>query len=80
MAKDKNNAPTNSEFINGIKLLLEAVTTPVPKDASPFEIAQHAAASVRLSSTPNASTAREIVTKAADELIVRYRTETATLS
>ena len=78
--KDKSNAPTHSEFMSGALALLDRIAQPVPKDATPFEIAQHAAARVRISATPDAEASRALVTKFADELITRYRTETKTLA
>ncbi|QPL14182.1 hypothetical protein SEA_ATRAXI_28 [Microbacterium phage Atraxi] len=81
MAKDKKtNAPSHSEFISGALALLDRLAQPVPKDATPFEIAQHAAARVRMSSTADAETNRELVKTFADELVTRYRTETQTLA
>ncbi|QNL30333.1 hypothetical protein SEA_MAZUN_31 [Microbacterium phage Mazun] len=81
MAKDKKTtAPSHSEFISGALALLDKVSTTIPKDATPFEIAQHAAARSRISATPDAQTTRELVTRFSDELITRYRTETQTLA
>ncbi|QCG78316.1 hypothetical protein SEA_ALOEVERA_31 [Microbacterium phage AloeVera] len=78
--KDKTNAPSHSEFISGALALLDRIAQPVPKDATPFEIAQHAAARVRMSQTADAEMSRELVKNFSDELITRYRTETQTLA
>ncbi|QNN98078.1 hypothetical protein SEA_FEDE_30 [Microbacterium phage Fede] len=78
--KDKSTAPSHSEFMSGALALLDRISSPVPKDATPFEIAQHAAARVRISNTPDAEATRTLVKEFADELITRYRTETQTLA
>ena len=84
MAKNKNtevvSKPVHSQFMSDAIALLNFIARPVPKDATPFEIAQHAAAHVRISATPDAEQTRQIVGNLADELIERYRTETKTLA
>lgn len=82
MSKKKNYAPRNEEdaLVEGLLKLVETITIAAPANATPFAIAQHAAASSKLAETENMSAVREVVLKGADILIERYRTQTKQLS
>lgn len=80
MAKNKDNVQNNnSQLVNDISTLLKNINAPLPSNASPIEIAQHANAMVRVAGTPNSTVSREIVSKTADALLKQYDAQTATL-
>ena len=67
MAKDKKS--TSASFVDEVVKLLDKLSNPIPKDATPFEIAQHAAARIKMAETPDSTTIRDVVKDAVDSLI-----------
>ena len=74
----KNNVPRNEEdaLVDGLLKLINTITIKAPDHASPFAIAQHAAASAKLADTQNMAAARVVVVKGANSLIKRYKMQT----